>query len=136
MIIGFSGWLSSSSMIQCKSIYVNATPEDGFRVYVDRLWPEGLSTRRAAVEWWAQELAPSYELWRYGFDVDKWETYREGYLRELASRDKQPFLEKLRQSAGNGALTLLYGTRDPARNNAAILREYLENSSRSSRVKK
>jgi uncharacterized protein YeaO (DUF488 family) len=118
--------------VKCKSIYHKPTPEDGMRVYVDRLWPEGLSTRDAAVEWWAQDIAPSYELWRHGYALDKWPQYRERYLKELAARDKQGALEKLRQNAAALAgqasnLTLLYGTDDPARNNAVVVREYLEN---------
>jgi uncharacterized protein YeaO (DUF488 family) len=113
-------------MVKIKSIYDKPAPDDGFRVFVDRLWPEGISTRHAAVESWAQELAPSYELWRHGYDLDKWEKYRESYLQELAARDQQPMLEQLRQRAANGTVTLLYGTSDPARNNAVIVRELLE----------
>jgi uncharacterized protein YeaO (DUF488 family) len=113
-------------MVKTKSIYAKPAPADGFRVFVDRLWPEGISTRHAAVDWWAQEIAPSYELWRHGSDLEKWEKYRESYLKELEARDKQPVLEQLRQRAANGTLTLLYGTSDPARNNTGIVRELLE----------
>jgi uncharacterized protein YeaO (DUF488 family) len=71
-------------------------------------------------------------LWRHGYALDKWPQYRERYLKELAARDKQGALEKLRQNAAALAgqasnLTLLYGTDDPARNNAVVVREYLEN---------
>jgi uncharacterized protein YeaO (DUF488 family) len=114
-------------MLKSKSIYDKPATEDGLRVFVDRLWPEGISTRDAGVEWWAQEIAPSYELWRHGYDLNKWPQYREGYLKELTARDKQMVLERLRQSAAGGTLTLLYGTNDPRRNNAVIVREYLEN---------
>jgi uncharacterized protein YeaO (DUF488 family) len=113
--------------VKCKSIYDKPAPDDGMRVFVDRLWPEGISTRHAAVEWWAQEIAPSYELWRHGYDLDKWPQYRESYLKELAARDKQAVIERLRQVAAGGDLALLYGTDDPARNNAVVVREYLEN---------
>ncbi len=122
-------------MLKIKSIYDKPAPDDGFRVFVDRLWPEGISTRHAAVEWWAQELAPSYELWRHGYNLDKWTAYRENYLKELAAREKQPAIEQLRQRATNGALTLLYGTDDPALNNAVIVRELLENSGSFSKKK-
>ncbi len=114
-------------MLKSKSIYDRPEPDDGFRVFVDRLWPEGISTRHAAVDWWAQEIAPSYELWRHGYDLDKWAAYREGYLKELAARHKQRVVEQLLQRAANGTLTLLYGTSDPVRNNAVILQELLEN---------
>jgi uncharacterized protein YeaO (DUF488 family) len=29
-------------MIQCKRVYEQASPEDGYRVLVDRLWPRGV----------------------------------------------------------------------------------------------
>lgn len=29
-------------MIQCKRVYEQAAPEDGYRVLVDRLWPRGV----------------------------------------------------------------------------------------------
>jgi uncharacterized protein YeaO (DUF488 family) len=124
-------------MVKIKSIYDKPAPDDdGFRVFVDRLWPEGISTRHAAVEWWAQELAPSYELWRHGYNLNKWTAYRESYMKELAARDKQPALEQLRRHAANGALTLLYGTADPACNNAVIVRELLQSSGSFSKKKK
>jgi len=123
-------------MLKCKSIYAKPTPDDGARVYVDRLWPEGISTRHAAVEWWAQELAPSYELWRHGYALDRWPQYHQSYLAELGTRDRQSAFDKLRQSAANGNVTLLYGTDDPARNNAVIVREYLESGGGAAKKKR
>jgi uncharacterized protein YeaO (DUF488 family) len=29
-------------MIQCKRVYEQAGPDDGYRVLVDKLWPRGL----------------------------------------------------------------------------------------------
>jgi len=123
-------------MLKCKSIYAKPAPDDGARVFVDRLWPEGISTRHAAVEWWAQELAPSYELWRHGSALEQWPQYQASYGAELRSRDRQPALEKLRQSAAQGNVTLLYGTDDPRRNNAVIVGEYLENGGGEAKKKK
>jgi len=123
-------------MLKCKSIYAKPASDDGARVYVDRLWPEGISTRHAAVEWWAQELAPSYELWRHGYALEQWLQYRESYWAELGKRDQQPALDKLRQRAANGNVTLLYGTDDPSRNNAVVVREYLENGGGAIKKKK
>ncbi len=113
-------------MIQCKSIYAKLQAGDGQRVFVDRLWPEGVSTRAAAVSQWLQELAPSYELWRHGYDLDQWPQYRQRYRAELSARDKRPLLERLQQMAREGPLTLLYGTSDAQRNNAVIIKELLE----------
>ncbi|NUO79061.1 DUF488 family protein [candidate division KSB1 bacterium] len=113
-------------MIRSKSIYDKPHPSDGERVYVDRLWPEGINTRGAAVGKWLQEIAPSYELWRHVYDLEKWEDYRRRYLEELQSAEKKRYLEELRAKGTSGVLTLLFGTSDAARNNATIIKEALE----------
>ncbi len=112
-------------MIKCKSIYALPLPSDGERIYVDRLWPEGITTRSAAVGKWLQELAPSYELWRHAYDLNRWEGYRKGYLQELQAPDKRPLVDELRRNAAKGNLTLLFGTSDERRNNAEIIKELL-----------
>ncbi len=112
-------------MIKCKSIYALPHPSDGERIYVDRLWPEGLATRSAAVDKWLLEIAPSYELWRHAYDMNRWEGYRQGYLKELQSPEKRRIFDELRQTAARGNLTLLFGTSDEHRNNAEIIKEFL-----------
>ena len=112
-------------MINCKNIYATPHPADGERVYVDRLWPEGITTRAAAITKWLQEIAPSYELWRHVYDLQGWEDYRKRYLQELQASEKRSALEELRRTAARGNLTLLFGTSDENRNNAAIIKELL-----------
>jgi uncharacterized protein YeaO (DUF488 family) len=34
------------------------SPDDGFRVLVDRLWPRGLSREVAGVDLWMRDIAP------------------------------------------------------------------------------
>jgi uncharacterized protein YeaO (DUF488 family) len=113
-------------MIKSKSIYLPPHPADGERIYIDCLWPEGLATRSAAVAQWLQEIAPSYELWRHHYDLNKWEDYRRQYREELQAADKRRALDALSQKARNGVITLLYGTSDAKRNNAEIVKEFLE----------
>lgn len=112
-------------MIKCKSIYAAPHPADGERVYVDRLWPEGVTTRAAAVAKWLKEIAPSYELWRHGYDLNGWEAYRQSYLKELQAPEKRSSIEELRRTAARVNVTLLFGTSDENRNNAAIIKELL-----------
>ena len=45
-----------------KRIYEEATPEDGRRILVDRLWPRGMKKERAHLDEWAKTVAPSAEL--------------------------------------------------------------------------
>lgn len=113
-------------MLKCKSIYEPPSADDGERIFIDRLWPEGVSTRAAAIHRWLQELAPSYELWRYRFSPDNWSEYRELYWRELSQKSLCPIIQELYNKSQQGTLTLLYGTDHAACNNAVALREYLE----------
>ena len=47
---------------QLKRAYEPASPEDGFRVYIDRLWPRGLSHETFHYDLWDKDIAPSTEL--------------------------------------------------------------------------
>lgn len=114
-------------MIKCKSIYRTPSADDGERIFVDRLWPEGITTHEAAIHRWLQDVAPSYELWRYKFSPDNWAEYRQLYWRELSQKALRPLLLQLWDKSHKGALTLLYGTDNDTLNNAVALKEYLEN---------
>jgi uncharacterized protein YeaO (DUF488 family) len=108
-----------------KRAYEQPSPGDGIRVLVDRLWPRGLSKTQLAVDFWLKDVAPSEGLRRwYGHKAGRWESFATKYRAELAERtDPLRLLDELRR---RGRLTLLYGARNAARNNAVVLREVLE----------
>src|SRR5438093_12324546 len=87
-------------MIRIKRVYEKAAPGDGTRVLVDRLWPRGLTKRKAAVDTWLRELAPSDEL-RKGFHArpDAWHTFWKRYRQELSESDAAAPLEELHRLA-------------------------------------
>ena len=45
--------------LRLKRVYDDPSPDDGYRVLVDRLWPRGLTKERAALDLWAKDVAPS-----------------------------------------------------------------------------
>ena len=108
-----------------KRAYEHPSPNDGMRVLVDRLWPRGLSKEQLAVDFWLKDAAPSAALRRwYKHEPRRWELFAVKYRNELAQRtDLLRLLDELRR---RGRVTLLYGARDTARNNAVVLREVLE----------
>jgi uncharacterized protein YeaO (DUF488 family) len=57
-------------MIQLKRIYDAPSETDGLRILVDRLWPRGMTKKRAAVDVWPKEVAPITELHKW-FDHDR-----------------------------------------------------------------
>lgn len=53
-------------------MYEAASPDDGERILVDRLWPRGLSKEKAAIDIWEKDVAPSAALRKwFGHDPDK-----------------------------------------------------------------
>ena len=95
------------------------------RVLVDRIWPRGIAKQRLRLDRWARELAPSDDLRRwFGHDPSRWLEFRQRYRAELAeSRDQ---LEGLAALARQRPLVLLYSARDQEHNQAAVLREVIE----------
>ena len=108
-----------------KRAYEHPSPRDGMRVLIDRLWPRGLSKEQLAVDFWLKDAAPSNALRRwYGHRPRRWKSFAAKYRAELAQHtDILRLLDELRR---RGRVTLLYGARDTARNNAVVLRDVLE----------
>jgi len=112
-------------MVRIKRIYDPLSPEDGKRVLVDRIWPRGIKKGNARIDEWLKDLAPSTELRKwFGHDPAKWEEFRTRYLAELSGCGEA--LERLRQEAREGTLTLVYAARDMEHNNAVALKDLLE----------
>jgi len=114
--------------VAVKRVYEAASPADGVRVLVDRLWPRGLTKEHAAVKLWLREIAPSNELrqWFHA-NPEGWNLFRKRYLKELASAEGSAAVEKLHHLAeGKRPVTLLYASRNEQRNNATVLKELLE----------
>ena len=48
--------------IEVKRIYDAPARGDGLRILVDRIWPRGISKEKAALDFWAKDVAPSTAL--------------------------------------------------------------------------
>lgn len=110
-----------------KRVYEAAAPADGERILVDRLWPRGVSKEKAALSGWEKAVAPSNELrqW-FGHQPQRFEEFTDRYRKELESEpEKQQAVQALLQTGRAQTVTLLYGARDPALNQAAVLLDYL-----------
>ena len=45
--------------IRIKRVYEKPSRADGARILVDRLWPRGISKKKAALDEWFRDIAPS-----------------------------------------------------------------------------
>jgi uncharacterized protein YeaO (DUF488 family) len=113
--------------LKIKRIYEKPSETDGERFLVDRLWPRGISQEAARLTAWLKDLAPSAALrqW-FGHDPERWPEFQERYRAELQDADKTELLQKLADKARHGTVTLVYGARDEAHNNAVVLQGLLE----------
>ncbi|HET6845396.1 MAG TPA: DUF488 family protein [Anaerolineales bacterium] len=111
--------------IQLKRAYDAPASSDGYRVLVDRLWPRGLTKEKLHLDAWAKDLAPSNELrkWIHS-DMTRWTEFKRRYLKELSSQTDAA--AEIRKRARLGTVTLIFATRDPEHNHAAVLKEFLE----------
>ena len=111
--------------IALKRAYDPPTPEDGRRILVDRLWPRGLSREVARIDLWLREIAPSNELRRwFGHAAEKWPAFFQRYVAELDALPEA--LARLRAEIAKGPVTLVFAAKDSERNNAVVLRDYLQ----------
>ena len=111
--------------LRLKRAYDDAASSDGRRILVDRLWPRGVSKEDAAIDDWPKEIAPSDELRKwFGHDPEKWGEFRKRYRKEL--KDHADELERIRDHAPHGTVTLVYAAKDEKHNQAVVLKDVLE----------
>ncbi len=110
--------------IRIKRVYEPATPQDGFRVLVDRVWPRGMTKEQVHAGLWLKEAAPSTELRKwFGHDPAKWDEFVRRYDQELDAKPET--VKTLLDLADRGQFTLVYSAKDEAFNQAVALRRYL-----------
>jgi len=112
-------------VIRLKRAYEAASKDDGLRSLVERLWPRGVTKRKARFDLWLKYLAPSAELrqW-YGHDPARWPQFRTRYRAEL--KDKRDVLALLKCVARERTVTFVYAASDVERNSAVVLKGLLE----------
>jgi uncharacterized protein YeaO (DUF488 family) len=111
--------------IKLKRAYEKPEKTDGTRILVDRLWPRGLTKRKASIDLWLKEIAPSTELRKwFGHDPKKWRSFRGRYQRELKRHPDQ--LKLIKNKAKEETITLIYGARDQEHNEAVVLKRFLQ----------
>ncbi|MCH5219243.1 MAG: DUF488 family protein [Muribaculaceae bacterium] len=111
--------------ILLKRAYDPATPSDGYRIYIDRLWPQGLSHETFTYDWWDKAISPSTELrqWFHEDPANRWAEFMTRYKKEL---EANPAFSELKKAiAGKDTVTLLYSSHDRVHNNAVVVRDAL-----------
>ena len=111
--------------IVLKRIYEKPSPEDGYRVLVDRIWPRGMAKDKAKLDEWMKAVAPSDQI-RKSFHAGtlSWGEFRTRYLSELKTHRDE--VRRLADLAETGRVSLVFSATDEEHNNAVVLKQYLE----------
>ena len=120
-----------------KRIYDPASPEDGYRVLVDRLWPRGVKKADADISCWAKEITPSPDLrkWFHEDREGRFKTFSERYAKEL--EDSPAVGEFIRSiPEGTDRVTLLYAAKAGAPSHVGTLKAALEKAAAAMSLKK
>ncbi|MGL9721580.1 DUF488 domain-containing protein [Symbiopectobacterium sp.] len=112
------------SHIHLQRVYDAQLPFAHPTFLVDRLWPRGVRKERLEGAQWLKEVAPSTAL-RQAFHAapDAWDAFVAQYRAELAQQRHWQIITSA--LACSGEVTLLYGSKDPQRNHAQVLRDFL-----------
>lgn len=112
-------------VILVKRIYEPPARGDGLRILVDRIWPRGISKEKAALDFWAKDVAPSTGLRKwFHHDPERWAEFRMRYLTEL--KENREELDELRAKIAGQRTTLLYASANIIQNHAHVLKDVLE----------
>jgi uncharacterized protein YeaO (DUF488 family) len=114
----------AAAHVRLKRAYEPPARGDGARILIDRLWPRGMTKKRAAIDDWLKDIAPSTALrqW-FGHDSARWPEFRRRYAGEV--RQNLENFGKLRARARRGRITLVFSAHDEAHNDAVVLRDLL-----------
>jgi uncharacterized protein YeaO (DUF488 family) len=83
-----------------------------------------VSKAKAALDDWIKEIAPSTELRKwFGHDPARWTEFQCRYRAEL--RGQSDALDRIRDLARLGVVTLVYSAHDEQHNDAVVLRNVL-----------
>lgn len=113
--------------IRIKRVYEPYEKSDGYRVLVDRLWPRGLTRERVHYDLWEKAVAPSDGVRRaFGHKAENWSTFQRAYSAELDANPKAAAFAAQLARGEHPKVTLLYGAKNTAMNQAVVLKRWLD----------
>lgn len=115
--------------VRVARLYDTPSPDDGWRVLVDRIWPRGIRKEGAPFDEWCKEVAPSPQLRRwYDHQPDRLPEFRRRYEEELEDPQRQTAVQQLRERAMEGPVTLLTASKDLSLSHAVVIQAALQTS--------
>ena len=117
----------TGSHVRLQRAYDEPTPDDGYRVLVDRVWPRGRTKEHLRLDEWARDLGTSTQLRKwFGHDPARWTEFQVRYHAELADPGRSRTLDELAERARRARVTLVFGAHDAEHNQARVIADELE----------
>lgn len=113
------------TILKLKRAYEPSSEDDGYRVFIDRLWPRGFSHETFKYDEWVKDLAPSNDLrhWFHENQDTRWQEFEERYKTELLNNPGWPeFIESISR---HPVVTLIYSSHNETENNAIVVESLL-----------
>jgi uncharacterized protein YeaO (DUF488 family) len=113
-------------MIQIKTIDQKLENKDGFRILINKTWPEELSKEKARFDLWLKDITPSNELEEcYKKNRCTWDEFKNKYQSEL--KGKNELIKQLKIiEKFNKTVTIIHSYNDKEHNPSVILLKYLQ----------
>lgn len=114
--------------IQMKRVYDAATEADGYRIFVDRLWPRGIKKADLPYDWWPKAITPSSEIRKaFKHEAQNMPAFSAAYQSELAANPfSKEFISHLKEVLKTQPVTFIYAAKDPKINHIVLLKEWVE----------
>lgn len=108
-----------------KRAYGPASTDYGSKVYIDRLWPQGLSHETFHYDVWDKDITPSMELceWFHADPDNRCPGFKTRYAGELEENPSSKVLHRLLEH--KSVVILLYSSHDEQHDNAVVVYELL-----------
>ncbi len=118
--------MSSTPTVHVRRIYEHDDPQDGLRIFVDRIWPRGMTKAAAHLDEWCKQIAPSTELrtW-FNHDPTLLAGFIDCYQVELQDPERAAALNHLRTLAKTRTLILLTATKRIELSHAQVLADLI-----------
>ena len=115
--------------VRPKSVYEEASPDDGVRVLTTNYWPRGVSKERGGT--YLRILAPEREpLRRFKAGEMDWPDYGAAYIERMAGDDQRAAIDELAQRARTETVTVMCVCKDAAECHRGLLVELIEEAMR------
>ena len=118
---------SLQNQLQIKRAYEEISPDDGYRILVDRLWPRGIKKEALHADVWAKYIAPSSEVRKqFGHIAKRYDAFKKDYSQELRHNPQMnEFIDLIKEQLKHQNVTLIYGAKNETMNQAVVLKAYV-----------